>query len=568
MAFPLKPSIPSIPQLYRNVRRWTEIVSILSKYGLADWLSGFNIDIVRNALKNADGEVLARMTKVERIRMAIIELGPTFIKLGQLLSTRPDIAGVELAQELTRLQADVPADSYEQVRETIEQELGKPVGELFEWFDKKPIASASIGQVHKATLNNGDDVVVKVRHYEIEKVIETDLDILAGLATIADKLDDFRPYQPKALIAEMTKTMRRELDFGRELRNLIQFGNNLSNEPNVTMPKPVSELSGKSVLTMTQLQGIKLAQCNTIKGDDIDLNAIASIGADVYLKMIFEHGFYHADPHPGNLMLVDRDKLGLLDFGMVGRISEQMREDIESMLVSIVNRDVRMLTTLTKRVGSCPIDLNHSQLAIDIEDFVGQYSTQRLNEFDMSNALADFVSLVRKYEIILPAEVAMLIKVLVTLEGTGRLLNPSFSLMEVMQPFHRRLVLKRLSPQRQMKKMHRFYLQLERLADSLPGTVSNLLDQVQTGRFHVHLDHRKLGPTVNRLVLGMMTSALFLGSSLMLSYKVQPLLLPGEGWFGIKDLSLLGILGCSVSFAMGLRLFWAIRSSGNLEQRD
>lgn len=564
----MKRTLPSIPQLYRNVRRWTEILSVLSKYGLADWLSHVNIDIVRNSLKNAEGDVLAKLTQPERIRLALTELGPTFIKLGQLISTRPDIAGVELAEELTQLQADVPADTFEQVKKTIESELGRTLPELFLHFDEKPIASASIGQVHRATMKDGREVVVKVRHSDIEKRIETDLDILSGLAMIADKLDDLKPYQPRALVTEMTRTMRRELDFQRELRNLLQFGVILESEKGIVIPEPVPSHSTKGVLTMSELQGIKLATCAKQDGDDVDMSQIALQGADAYLKMIFEHGFYHADPHPGNMLLVDRDKLGLLDFGMVGRISEQLREDIEAMLVAIVNRDVKLLTNLTKRVGSCPIDLDHSQLSIDIEDFVGQYSTQKLSEFDMSSALSDFVTLVRKYHITLPSEVGLLIKVLVTLEGTGRLMNPTFNLMEIMQPFHRRMVLKRLSPQRQIKKMHRFYLQLERLADSLPGTLTNILDQVQTGRFDVHLDHRKLGPTVNRLVLGMMTSALFLGSALMLSTSVPPVLFPGDGWLGIKNLSLLGLFGCLVSIVMGFRLIWAIRKSGNLEQVD
>ncbi len=562
----MKRSLPSIPHLYRNVKRWTEIVSVLSKYGLADWLSHVNINMIRNSIRNSDGEILAKLTQPQRIRMALTELGPTFIKLGQLISTRPDIAGVEIATELTQLQADVPADTFDQIKATIELELGRPLTELFGFFDPEPIASASIGQVHRAALASGEQVVVKVRHFEIESTIETDLDILAGLAMIADKLNDLKPYQPRALIAEMTRTMRRELDFQRELRNLVQFRAMLNSESSLVIPQPVPSHSSSGVLTMTELTGTKLAHCKSIP--DADRNKIALLGAKIYLKMIFEHGFYHADPHPGNLVLMAENKLGLLDFGMVGRISEQLREDIESMLVSMVNRDVGMLVALTKRIGACPVDLDHLRLSSDIEDFVGQYATQVLADFDMSNALGDFISLVRRYHITLPAEAALLIKVLVTLEGTGRLLNPSFSLMEIMRPYHRRLILRRMSPRRQLKRMYRMYYQMERLAESLPGTMTNILDQVQSGKFDIHLVHRKLGPTANRLVMGMITSALFLGSSWMLSAKVPPVLFPGDGWMGIKELSMLGLSGILVSIVMGLRLTWAIRSSGNLEQPD
>jgi ubiquinone biosynthesis protein len=253
---------------------------------------------------------------------------------------------------------------------------------------------------------------------------------------------------------------------------------------------------------------------------------------------------------------------------MVGRISEQLREDIEAMLVAIVNQDVSMLSTLIKRIGRCPSNLNESAFSNEVADFVGQYSTQILAQFDMSGALNDFMSLVRRFEITLPGEVSLLIKVLVSLEGTGRQLNPDFSLMEVMKPFQRLLLLKRLSPTRQAKKMRRFYMEIEQLVDQLPKRISSILEQVQSGKFDVKLDHRRLGPTANRLVMGLMTSALFLGSSLMLSYKVPPLLFPEVGPMGSHDLSILGIAGCFASIMMGLRLTWAIRKSGNLDQAE
>ena len=227
-----------------------------------------------------------------------------------------------------------------------------------------------------------------------------------------------------------------------------------------------------------------------------------------------------------------------------------------------------MLATLIKRIGNCPLDLDESALSNDIADFVGQYSTQVLSQFDMSGALNDFITIVRRYQITLPAEASLLIKTLVTLEGTAQLLNPGFSLMGVMRPYQRMLMMRRLSPARQMRKAQRFYMQMEQLVEDLPQRVSNILEQVQTGRFDVHLVHRRLGPTVNRLVMGLMTSALFLGSSLMLSYKVPPLMFPAPGYWGIQDLSMLGLMGCLISIAMGLRLTWAIRKSGNLDQPE
>jgi ubiquinone biosynthesis protein len=415
------------------------------------------------------------------------------------------------------------------------------------------------------------DVVVKVRHIDIESKIETDLDILYGLAQLAERLEDFKPYQPTAVVADLSRMMRNELVFDRECRNLMQFRTMFKNNGHVKIPEPIPSLSSEKMITMERLDGIKLRDAKArVRNDldDVDLAKVARAGADIYLEMIFKHGFYHADPHPGNIILMRDGSIGLIDFGLVGRISEQIREDFEGMLVSIVNRDVSMLTALIKRVGDCPIDLNESALSNDVADFVGQYATMVLSQFDMSGALRDFVEIVRRFRIKLPSEASLLIKTLITLEGTARLLDPNFSLMEIMRPYQRMLMLKRFSPSRQIRKAQRFYIQLEQLAENLPARISSILEQVQTGRFDVHLDHRRLGPTVNRLVMGLMTSALFLGSALMLSYKVSPLLFPSPGVMGIKDLSLLGLIGATVSILMGLRLSWAIRKSGNLDKPD
>lgn len=554
---------------------------MLSKYGLADWLSIFNIDLINDRLRAPDGELIADKSTEQRIRLALTALGPTFIKFGQLLSTRPDVIGPALAEELTQLQSNAPSDDFEDIKKIIEEDLGRPLEEIFEHFEQEPLASASIGQVHTARLkkqssdrsaSNGSakpiDVVVKVQHVNIGDKIETDLDILSGLAQLAERIDDFKCYQPVSVVNEMSKIMRRELEFGRECSNLLQFRELFKDEKSVVIPRPVAEFCTNRVITMQQMNGTKLRTAKDKVGSHEELEAIARNGANVYLQMIFKHGFYHADPHPGNIMLMNDGSLGLIDFGMVGRISEQLREDVESMLVSIVNRDAPMLATLIKRIGNCPLDLDDSALANDIADFVGQYSTQVLSQFDMSGALNDFVAIVRRYKITLPAEASLLIKTLVTLEGTTRLLNPGFSLMSVMRPYQRMLMLRRLSPGRQMRKAQRFYMQMEQLVEELPLRVSNILEQVQTGRFDVHLVHRRLGPTVNRLVLGLMTSALFLGSSLMLSYQVPPVMFPSPGTWGIENISMLGLMGCFLSIAMGLRLMWAIRKSGNLDQPE
>lgn len=560
--------ISSIPHIYRNVRRWTEILSVLSKYGLADWLSRLNIERFKSHLKGARGETLALETPERRIRLALTELGPTFIKLGQLLSTRPDVVGVPLAEELTQLRDQVPADDPETVRQIIEVELGQSAEELFAEFHDTPIASASIGQVHQARLKTGERVAVKIQHAGIERKVREDLDVLTGLAMLAEHIPEFAPYRPRATVAEIARMLRRELDFGREERNLSQFAHYFEDEPSIRIPQPFTEFCTTRVLTMEWLEGVKLEHHATLIAAGFDLEEIARRGANLYLRMIFQIGFYHADPHPGNLTIMDGNIIGLLDFGMVGRIEERLREDIEQMLMAIVQNDVPLLTTLIKRVGAIPSDLDEGALANDVADFVGAYSTQSLDKFDLTGALNEMMEIIRRNHIILPSQAAMLIKTLIVLEGTTRMLSPSFSLMEVMQPFHRKLLWQRFSPLRQWRRLRRLRVEVEHLLEVLPGRLIDILEQVQTGTFDVHLDHRGLGPSVNRLVLGMLASALFLGSSLILSREVPPLLFPDNPFFGLHRISIFGSSGCFVAVLLGLRLLRAIGKSGHLDQRE
>jgi ubiquinone biosynthesis protein len=560
--------IPNIPQVYRNVRRWTEILGVLSHYGLADWLSQFNMEFINNRLKNRDGEILAKHTREARIRMTLTALGPSFIKLGQLLSTRSDLVGVPLADELRSLQTDVPADSPETVRQIVEEELGQPIDRIFIDFSDKPIASASIGQVHLARLFSGAQVVVKVQHKGIESKVAEDLDVLAGLAQFAEMIPDLARYRPVATAGEFARSLRRELDFGREERNLQQFSALFAKNPHVRIPQPHSDYCTPRVLTMEYIEGTALADHQRLVDMHFDLDEIARRGAEVYLDMIFTHGFFHADPHPGNLLILSGNVIGLLDFGMVGRLDERLREDIEEMLMALINQDVAQLAAIIRRIGEVPPDLNDTAFRADVADFVGTWTTRSLDRMDLGGALNDMIDLIHRYKILLPAQIGLLLKVLISLEGTAKLLSPRFSLLEVMKPYQRHVLFRRLSPARQLRKLQRVYTEFERLAEVLPHHVMQILEQVQAGKFDVHLEHRGLSPSVNRLVLGMLASALFLGSSWMMSNKVAPLLFPTKSWLGIHEISVLGLAGCVISILIGLRLLRAIGKSGHLDNRD
>ncbi|MCL6503875.1 MAG: AarF/ABC1/UbiB kinase family protein [Pirellulales bacterium] len=554
----------SIPHLYRNVNRSVEILSVLSKYGLADWVSRLDLEFAKELFKDRAGEVLARQRPETRIRLALAELGPTFIKLGQVLSTRADLVGVALATELSHLQAEVAADPPESVRATIEAELGSSLESLFAEFEPQPLASASIGQVHRARLHTGERVAVKVQHRGIESKVRIDLEILAGLAQLAERIPEFRYYRPQATVAEFQRTLLRELDFTREERNMQQFAHNLSDDPTVHIPRTYPKLCSARVLTMEYIEGIKLSDTERLAAAGMDLQEVARRGAELYLNMIFMHGTYHADPHPGNIVLLPGNVIGLLDFGMVGRIDEPLLEEIEEMLLAVMQRDALQLTAIITRVGAVPPELDQAGLSIDVADFVAHYGSLSLDEFDLGGALNELTEMIRRYHIMLPARVALLLKVLVMLEGTARLLAPRFSLLEVMQPYQKRMLWRRMSPARQARKLRRMISEFQRLLALLPRGLTDILQQIQSGKFDVHLDHRGLEPSVNRLVFGMITSALFLGSTLLLAHEIGPLI-PWPPAF--SRLSVLGTLGCLVSLALGLRLLRAINKSGHLDRR-
>jgi ubiquinone biosynthesis protein len=317
-------------------------------------------------------------------------------------------------------------------------------------------------------------------------------------------------------------------------------------------------LSTNRVLTMERLFGKTVAELAAGNGAAVDKQALSKRGAEMYLEMIFHHGFYHADPHPGNLVAMPDGVIGLFDFGMVGRIEETLREDIEDLLGSIVAHDSVQLTSTVMRLGAAPPGLDEVALSIDLADFVAHYANQPLATIDLSGALKEMIEIIRRYRIVLPSPIALLLKVLVMLEGTGRMLTPDFNLMEILQPYQRRILFRRMSPMRHARKLRRISHEIEQLAELLPRRLREILQQVQAGKFDVHLDHRGLEPSVNRLVMGMLTSALFLGSTLLISRGVGM-------WAGV---SIPGALGYAISAFLGWRLLRAIAKSGRLDRRQ
>ena len=553
--------IDALARLERHAKRIAEIAAVLGKYGLADLFGGFKYAWLQDRLKSADGHALTgSVTTAERVRMALTELGTTFIKLGQMLSTRADLLGPELTEELSQLQSNVPPDAAAVARTTIEAELGHPIAELFAQFDDTPLAAASVAQVHAALLPTGQSVVVKVRRAGVAEQAATDLEIVQALAELLEKHSPaLRAYQPLAVVRQFRRTLLRELDFTYERQNLEEFTRNFADDPTVCIPEVFSHLCSHQVVTMEHLEGIIGADAETLQRSVQDLGEFAKRGANMYLEMVFRDGFYHADPHPGNLMLLPGNVVGVIDCGMVGRIDEDLRDEVEALLLGIVENDSNLVSEQVLRLGAVPPDCAREKLRADLQDFMADYTGHPLNEIHVGAALSNLVEIIRGHHIVLPPALALLLKTIIVLEGTSRRFSPDVSLTELMQPYCSRLMLRRLSPSRIAKRARRTFRVWDRLLTALPRDLTDLLARFRDGSLTVHLDHRHLDPIVNRLVLGILTAAVFLGSSELWSRQAAPLL------YGV---SIFGAIGYAISLFLGWRLMRAIRKSGNIQSKD
>ncbi|MEE4174506.1 MAG: AarF/ABC1/UbiB kinase family protein [Xanthomonadales bacterium] len=549
--------VPDLPKLVRNAGRLNEVLAILAKYGLAEGLAGVQADWLQRHLRSEDGQTLSDLPQEERVRLALTDLGPTFVKLGQILSTRADVVGPSLAEELSQLQKHVPPDDLATVRQRVEEELGAAPEVLFAHFDAEALASASIGQVHRATLRDGTRVVVKIQHDGIRERVRNDLEILRELAKLAERhSEELARFRPVALVREFERSLSAELDFRREKRNLEQFTQNFADDDKARFPAPHERLCSARVLTMDFLDGICVSDSERLEEAGYDREELARRGADLFLQMVFRDGFYHADPHPGNLMVLDEAVIGLVDCGMVGRVDEEMADRVQDFLMAAIDKDARRLAEVVEELGEAPPDIDRDQLRADLLDYVAEYGSAQIEDFDLTGALNEMMRIVRTHHIILPARVSLLIKMLVMLEGTAQHLSPNFSITELLEHYRQRAVLRRLSPRRVLRRLHRTQRDWTRLFESFPRDATDLMARIRKGTFNVHLDHRHLDAVVNRLVVGLLTAALFLGSSTLLDGQVPPL---------IGDYSLPGVAGMVIAVALGFRLLRAIRHSGDLE---
>jgi len=532
-------------------RRLAEIVLILTRYGLADWLVKIPLQSVRDLLATRETQAIGDMPVAERLRLALTEMGTTYIKLGQVLSTRADLVGPDIAEELRKLQADTPADPPEIARQTIEEALGKSPEELFTEFEPTAFSSASIGQVHRARLADGQQVVLKVQHAGIQEKVRIDLNLLEKLAKLLQEyVPEARNYQPVATTRGFRRTLLRELDFTCERSNMERFTRNFAKDPTVHIPTAYKEFSSKRVLTMELLDGTPGSKPEKLSEAGVDLNELARNAANIFLNMIFRDGFYHADPHPGNFIVLDGGVVGLLDCGMVGQIDDSTRELFEDLLLMLMQHDAEGLSDTLLRAGSAPADVDRVAFRADVSDLLVAYGSQSLEEFDLGGALDQLSDLVRRHRVVMPSAASLLIKTLVMLEGTARLLSPTFSLNEVIAPFKNQLIRSRLDPKRWMRRLQQSMRDVDRLVRNGPRNVADILDRAQSGKLQMKHEVNHLELVANRLVGGLLIASLFVGSAMLLSHNVPPL---------ASGVSILGGLGFLAAVVIGTRMLWHIR---------
>lgn len=545
-----------------DLGRLQEITRILMSFGFGDVTQRMGlIGVLQRAGRVLHIESARKMTgdsTARRARLAMEELGPTFVKLGQLLAGRRDLLWPEWVEEFSHLQSRVSTVPWEELRGQLEEDLGAPPESVFVDLDIEPLAAGSIGQVHRASLPDGRSVVLKIRRPGIDKKVAADVRLLERLAEILEReISELKRFRPTAVVRQFARSIKAELDFNSEARNTRLIARNMQGFKDLEIPDVFEEYSSKRLLVLSFIDGLPASEWSrSPRRAEYDGPALAALGAKAILRMVFVDGCYHADPHPGNLLFLENGRAALLDFGMIGRLSEMRREQFALLLAAVVERDAEGLvdTLLEWSDGG---DTDVELLEQDCRDFMERYTGTELKDIEVTSLLLDITRIVRENNLMLPGDVSSLIKVFLSLDGLGRELDPSFSLDDHVEPVARRMMIQMRSPKRMISRNWR---DLRRLAVSLPRDLRKVMQRMRRGGFKIELDlqrldefGRQLDQSANRVTVGLITSALIVGTSIAMTIDTGPQL------FGLP---LLGFLGFGTSFAIGLMLLWSILRSG------
>jgi ubiquinone biosynthesis protein len=545
---------------WRKLKRSRQIMAVLVKYGLDYFFDRTKISILARIRKKSKN--YETLTLPERLRLALEELGPTFIKFGQILSTRPDFLPPAFIKELEKLQDQVPAFDSFRARKIIEQELNQPVDKLFKEFQTKPIAAASLSQVHKAVLLNGEIAAIKIQRLGIKETIELDLEILEDLAGLLENhLHNGWVYHPKLMVKEFEKAIKKELDFTNEAHNFEKFRINFKDIEYIKVPKIYWEMTTTKVLTMEFIEGTKINEIIQEKYKGIfEPVEVAKRGAEAVLKQILEDGFFHADPHPANLFVQPPATIVMLDAGMAGYLDEETIINGAKLLQAIVSKNLDQTLRSLENLGIIIKEFDRNLLRQDLKELFDRYLGIPLKNLEISKVSQDILEIMVRHNLTLPANLVLMIKALSLVETTGKQLFPDFDMLSTAKPFVQKLLRKKFAPQELLKKSSIIFQESVELIEQLPQDLIDILRKIKEGKLKFGFEHRglekltqEIDRSSNRLSFSLIIASLIIGSSLILQQQVGPFI------FGYP---ILGIIGYLLASFLGIGLIISILKSG------
>ena len=516
----------------RNFRRIKQIANVLFSNQLGYVVDRLNLRSTLSFGHRLQPAEKPKRSIPERMRISMEELGGSFVKLGQLLSLRYDMLPKEYCDELSKLQEGVKPFSFLQAKQIVEKELGKPISAVFKEFDQQPIAAASVGQVHRAVLKSGETVAVKVQRPSIGEIFEADIDLLYHLARLMEKrFPELREYNPVGIVQEFERYTKRELDYLFEAKNIDIFHENFKNDLTVRIPKVHWDLTTSKVLTMEYIHGVRVSEIQKFKKMRVDKQKIAKNVTNAFIRQVMEFGVFHADPHPGNIFVVRDSVIAMLDFGIVGKLTPELKDKIEDMLIALVTKDVEMLAQTIIDIGIVDGEVNLKQFKDDLVDRLGDYYGASLNQVSTVNLFFDALALGRKYRMKFPTAYVLLIKSLVTTQGFMHAIAPEFNFIEECKPAVERRMIARGKPGHMLSSMRRNIRNFRYFFTEFPQDVTSLMRTLKKGALvNIDVDNKdikklthELDSSSNRLTFGMIIAALIIASALFMQAELEPI---------------------------------------------
>ncbi|MDM8539520.1 AarF/ABC1/UbiB kinase family protein [Desulfococcaceae bacterium HSG9] len=556
-----------IGRTYRHLTRYRQILGVFFKYGFGDFIERLKIDqyieIGLQMIAKDRRPRVERLAGAQRLRMAIEELGPTYIKLGQILSTRPDLIPPDVLSELAKLQDHVPPRDYHAIRQVFEDDFGQFPEKLFQSFSETPFASASIGQVYQARLKDGEQVAVKVQRPGVNKTIEIDLEIMLHLATLMEShIEEMVLHQPVKIVDEFAKSLEREIDYTIEASNMERIAQLFLDDHTLYIPKVFRELTTSQIITMEFVEGVKVSDIQALSDMGLDRKRITQRGADICLTQIFYHGFFHADPHPGNIFVLPQNVICLIDFGMVGSVDRQTRENFVDLIENVVNKDDDGTTRVLVKLALWDDEPDLRILRKDVSEFINEHVYKPLKDIDLSKVLSHLLELTSRNQLRIPPDLFLMMKALGTLEGVAAQLDPDFNLISQSVPFLEQVKLNRYHPERISGDMMRLGSELLDFLHRFPNDLLEIARLAKQKKLTVNIRHTGLAEmratndrTSNRISFAIVIASLLIGSAIIINSEIPPF---------VYGISLIGIIGFSAAAVMGIWLLIAILRKGRL----